>query len=86
MTAPALGHVMFGGQRFPVTGVRLDGGAVNITWEVEGPHEGGTSPVTIFGEDGRGIGQAGETRVPALPENAVIALTNVWVIGSVTDL
>ena len=85
MTEPGLGHVMFGGDRFPVTGVRLSGGAVNIMWEVEGPYPGGTWPVTIFGEDGQGIGQAGETRVPQLPGNAVIALTNVWVIGTVTE-
>jgi hypothetical protein len=77
---------MFGGDRFPVTAVRLDGGAVNITWEVEGPYDGRVSPVTIFGRDGRGIAQAGETRVPPLPDNTVIALTNIWTIGTVTDL
>jgi hypothetical protein len=86
VTAPDFGHVVFGGERFPVTSVRLAGGAIRITWEIDGPHEGGTAPVTIFGEDGRGIAQAGETTVPALPDNAVIALTNVWAIGTVTDL
>lgn len=90
MTVPAngyvsRGHVIFGGQRFPVTSVRLAEGAIRITWEVEGPHEGGTSPVTVFGEDGRGVAQVGETSVPALPENAVISLTHLWSIGTVTE-
>jgi len=78
------GHVVFAGERFPVTSVRLAEGAIRITWEIAGPHAGGTSPVTVFGEDGKGIAQAGDTYVPPLPENAVIALTHLWAIGSVT--
>ena len=90
MTVPASGylprgHVIFGGRRFPVTSVRLAEGAVRITWEVDGPYEGGSFPVTVFGEDGRGIAQVGETRVPDVPDCASLALTHLWVIGGVTE-
>jgi hypothetical protein len=80
------GHVMFDGRRFPVTSVRLADGAIRITWEASGPYAGATAPVTVFGEDGKGIAQVGEACVPPLPENAVIALTHLWTIGGVTDL
>jgi hypothetical protein len=83
---PVRGHVIFGGRRFPVTAVRLAGGAVRITWEVDGPYEGGTSPVTVFGEDGRGIAQVGEARVPGVPGSETMALTHIWTIMDVTDL
>jgi hypothetical protein len=84
--APApLGHVIFAGRRFPVTSVRLAGGAIQITWEIHGPDEGGTAPVTFFGEDGLGIAQVDETTLPEVPGPDRIVLRNAWVVAGMSE-
>jgi hypothetical protein len=82
----SIGHVVFGGRHFPVTSLELTGGAIRITWEIAGPCPGGTHPVTVFGQDGQGVAQAGSHTVPDVPDHTVLVLTNIWIIGGVTDL
>jgi hypothetical protein len=81
----ALGHVIFAGRQFPVTAVRLTEGAVRITWVVAGPLPGTVSPVTFFGDDGKGIAQMGEQALPEVPDGLSLALTNSWVISAVSE-
>lgn len=51
------GHLVVGGVRFPILGVELRDGRIWLLASREGPFEHPGGPVTIFGEDGRGIGQ-----------------------------
>jgi hypothetical protein len=76
---------MFAGSRHRITGVRLSEGAIRVTWEVNGPHEGATSAVTVFGEDGQGVAQIDEVNVPEVPADVTLLLTNVWEIAKVIE-
>jgi hypothetical protein len=58
-----LGYVVIGGHRFPVDGVRLIRGAVDVTFTIRGPVAPFSGHVTVFGEDGRGIMQGHEMKI-----------------------
>lgn len=81
----ALGHVVFAGRQFPVTGIRLTEGAIKVNWVVTGPMAPATAPVTFFGDDGRGVAQAGVQDLPEVPAGSSLVLTNTWVIAELSD-
>ena len=58
MWGEALGHVMLDGYRFEITRLALRAGRIVIEAERDGPFPCLRGPVTIFGEDGHGFGQA----------------------------
>lgn len=76
----ALGHVLFAGREFPVTGIRLTEGGIKITWVLTGPQATASAPVTFFGDDGQGVAQTGDLELPDVPDGASLVLTNTWVI------
>jgi len=54
------GTVVIAGHRFPVRGVSLVRGGVEVTFLVKGPRSPFRGAVTVFGEDGRGCWQGSE--------------------------
>jgi hypothetical protein len=53
------GHVVVSGARIPVTEITLRGGSLHLECTARGPlpASDGTCAVTVFGEDGTGVGQ-----------------------------
>jgi len=56
----AMGHIVCGGIEVPILAIRLRVGGVCIIAERFGPVPATSGPVTIFGEDGQGVGQGGQ--------------------------
>jgi hypothetical protein len=55
----AYGHLVVGGESIPIFGVELREGCIWFTAFRMGPFEHSGGPITVFGEDGQGVGQGG---------------------------
>ena len=58
-TGLGYGHFVIAGMSFPIHGIELREGRIWFLASRPGPFDCPGGPVTIFGEDGRGIGQGG---------------------------
>lgn len=58
-----LGYVTIGGQRFPVSGVELRGGEVQVIFTIP-PGGAFSGPITVFGADGKGCWQGRTLNIP----------------------
>ena len=56
----AMGHIVCEGIEVPILAIRLRVGGVCIVAGRRGPVPAVSGPVTIFGEDGQGVGQGGQ--------------------------
>jgi hypothetical protein len=55
----AYGHLVVGGESIPILGVELRDGRIWLLASRMGPFEHSGGPITVFGEDGQGVGQGG---------------------------
>ena len=75
MTRSALGTVVIAGRTYPVTGLRLHNGQLQITAHGPGPVKAVTGqPATVFGDDGIGVCQSWNCDIPQLGADECVTI------------
>ncbi|MGH3300954.1 MAG: hypothetical protein ACRDOK_04550 [Streptosporangiaceae bacterium] len=65
------GHVVAGGETFPVSDVVIAQGKIWVTFRITGPHKALSGPITVFGADGIGVWQGRPFDTGPVPRGAV---------------
>jgi len=79
------GYLVIGGERFPVSRVRLAHGGVQLTVVIHGPHLVICGPITVFGEDDRGLWQGSEVTIGEIAAGSTLTWQYIMYITHVFE-